>query len=154
MKFIADAMLGRLARWLRLMGHDTLYSPGISDLEVLRLAKEQGRIILTRDRHFMERNIRGCLFVCSDDVFMQIAEVAGAFDLKKGGLPGRCAACNGLLEEAARGDVEGLVPEHVYRETVYFQKCSLCGKIYWRGSHFRNFSRILDEIVRGRKADD
>lgn len=148
MKFIADAMLGRLARWLRFMGYDTLYYPDIPDSRLLRLSREENRLILTRDTHFRRRGIDNCLFINSDDVFRQVAEVTGALGLK-GKSPGRsrCANCNGVLEDVEKRDVSDAVPEYVYANFGRFQRCALCGNVYWKGSHYKRLIETLDKIT-------
>ena len=109
--FIADAMVGRLARWLRLLGFDTLYNPDISDSELLKTAIRDGRIILTRDTHFLRRkNLNSIFFMHSDDTKQQIAEVITGFNINEFG-PGRCARCNGILDEAGdKEKIKNVVP--------------------------------------------
>jgi uncharacterized protein with PIN domain len=147
-------MLGRLARWLRLLGFDTLYSTDITDRELLRIARQEGRTILTRDTHFVggcASNIAGgrasCIFIKSDDVFEQMKEVLSAIGP---GVPDvmRCLKCNGILEPVTdKAGVEGSVPEYVYRNFNRFSRCALCGNIYWEGSHFRDFRERLRKAL-------
>ncbi len=145
MKFFADSMLGRLARWLRLLGFDTLYVADISDQQLLRLAVKEGRFILTRDSHFARRGIRDCMLIRSDEVFEQVAQV-----LKELGLAvpagRRCANCNGLLGEAPKEEVAGSVPDYVYLNHDRFLRCSDCGNLYWEGSQYRRLRAKLREI--------
>jgi uncharacterized protein with PIN domain len=149
MRFVADAMLGRLARWLRLLGYDTLYQPGITDRELLGLARRDGRVILTRDTHFLGRGIEGCLFVRSDDVEKQLLQVMGELGLSPSG-PGRCANCNGVLRDVMdREEVSGSVPEYVYLNFRRFMKCAQCGNVYWEGSQFQRIRRKVRELTAG-----
>jgi uncharacterized protein with PIN domain len=151
MKFIADAMLGRLARWLRLMGLDTLYYADIRDSELLMLAKGQERIILTRDTGILKRGIEGCVLIESEDPFEQLEQV---FRQLRPGTPRemRCANCNGALEAVPKEDVADSVPEYVYLNHSRFLRCTGCGNIYWEGSQYLNIKSRMDEILKGREA--
>ncbi|MDI6744613.1 MAG: Mut7-C RNAse domain-containing protein [Thermodesulfovibrionales bacterium] len=139
-RFIADAMLGRLARWLRLLGFDTLYYKDISDAEVLKIAKQQNRIVLTRDTHFLNfRNFKDFLLISSNSTMEQLVEMAAVFHLKSDVSP-RCSKCNGILSgDVEKESVRGLVPEYVYLRFKRFLKCGDCGGIYWEGSHAKRF---------------
>lgn len=149
MRFVADAMLGRLARWLRLLGYDTLYQPGITDRELLGLARRDGRVILTRDTHFLGRGIEDCLFVRSDDVDGQLSQVIGELGLGPPG-PSRCANCNGVLRDVGdKAEVSGAVPEYVYLNFHRFMKCAQCGNVYWEGSQFQRIRRKVRELSAG-----
>jgi len=148
MRFIADAMLGRLARWLRFLGFDTLYHPGIADRVLLKLAIEQDRVILTRDSHFKRKDIKNCLMVKSDLVEEQLRQVMSDLDLEFPST-GRCMNCNGILEEIDnKSDIRDDIPEHVYRSFNKFLRCTQCGNIYWEGSHYRNFRESLGKAMR------
>jgi uncharacterized protein with PIN domain len=148
MRFIADAMLGRLAKWLRLLGFDTLYQPGISDRTLLRLAMEQGRVILTRDSHFLRKDIENCLMVKSDFVQEQLSQIIEDLRLEPPSI-GRCVNCNGELAEVGdKTDVRDSVPEYVYMSTNRFHRCARCGKVYWEGSHYSNFTGRLLEVIK------
>jgi uncharacterized protein with PIN domain len=137
MKFIADAMLGRLAKRLRLLGVDVRYDPAADDNEVLRRALSEERIILTRDRGLAARPLAGnCLFVRSDRADRQVEEVLAAHPSLRRQKPlTRCSACNGVLGPVARGEVRNLVPPHVLGTARSFLRCDACGRVYWEGSH-------------------
>ncbi len=82
MKFIADSMLGRLARWLRLLGHDTLYYPHIENSQLLRFAREGSRILLTRNTRLVKvRGLKNFLLLEDNDPFHQLSAVVRAFNL-------------------------------------------------------------------------
>lgn len=152
MRFIADAMLGRLARWLRLMGFDTLYYPDITDQRLLKLARQGERFILTRDTHFLRKDIKDCLLVNSNDIREQFSQVINALHLRPGSdssEASRCANCNGVLLGVKRKEnMKDLVPEYVYLNFQHFQRCSRCGNIYWEGSRYRRLRSRLDEMMK------
>ena len=149
-KFIADAMLGRLARWMRFFGFDTLYYPHINDNKLIRIAREQDRFILTRDTRLTKRKgIHDCLLIHENSSLKQLLEVMEALQLKQFNLFSRCVACNGqLVRISDKIEVKDSVPEYVFLNMAIFQKCIACGKIYWEGSHPRKFRENLKDILK------
>jgi uncharacterized protein with PIN domain len=154
MKFIADSMLGRLAKWLRLLGYDTLYYPHIEDSKLLRTAREQYRIILTRDTRLVKvKGIREYLLLQDNDPFKQLVKVVQIYKLfprtDKIFLPspGRCLICNELLEEIAKEKAQSNVPEYIYKTINNFKHCEKCGRFYWKGSHQENMQKKLSELL-------
>ena len=147
-RFIADAMLGRLSRWLRLLGFDTLYYPDIKDTDLMKLAVQEDRCLLTRDTHFLNiRNFRNFLMVHSDDPIEQVTEVLSSFNLNEF-KPGRCARCNGVLDPVARREeVRNMVPEYVFLHCHSFLRCVACKSVYWEGTHLRRFRTMLDAVL-------
>jgi uncharacterized protein len=146
-RFFADAMLGRLARWLRFLGIDTAYFPGINDSSLIRMAREQDRTILTRDTRLVKiKGLNKYLLIASDDPFQQLIETITAFKLVNFQLLSRCVTCNGNLEKIEdKSLVIDSVPEYVFLHYDIFRKCADCGKIYWEGTHPKKFR----EDVRG-----
>ena len=150
MKFIADTMLGSLARWLRTLGYDTLYFRGDDDQEMLDLADKEKRVILTRDTTFSRRlKDTPHLFITVNSPLEQLKEVAGAFNLKSdiGACFSRCLRCNGLLRYVKRNEVEDKVPEYIFCNHDEFKKCPDCGRIYWTGSHKTKMIEHLNAIL-------
>ena len=142
MKFIADVMLGRLAKQLRLLGFDVLYSPAYGDNEVLRLALNQGRVILTRDTGLASRPLaQDHVLIESDLVDKQLHQVLEVFSPPDGGLLTRCSLCNEPLSVLNKEDARDLVPDHIGATQNEFWRCGQCGRIYWKGSHVRNMIR-------------
>jgi len=137
--FLADAMLGRLARWLRIMGLDTVYEPHADDAELARRAVAEGRVLLTRDRALPGRHRAArCLVVKSEWVQEQLRQVLRAYpEAPRDRLFTRCTRCNGLLQPASKQEVGGQVPQRVLLEQERFARCTDCHRIYWRGSHTR-----------------
>lgn len=141
MNFIADAMLGSLAKRLRLLGFDVLYDHTRADNEILRLALEQGRVILTRDTGLASRPLaRNHVLIKSDHVDEQVQQVLDAFSLLAAGLLTRCSVCNQQLSPLDRDNARDRVPEHVLRTVTTFFECRACGRVYWEGSHVRNMA--------------
>ncbi len=141
MKFIADVMLGKLAKRLRLLGFDVLYSSAFSDNEVIRLSLEQDRCILTRDRALAQRPLAAnSVFVRSELVEEQLQQVIAekGSPVPSSGPFTRCSRCNTRLQPLSRHQAGDLVPQHVLQHTQTFLHCTNCGRVYWRGSHVRN----------------
>src|SRR5215467_8862085 len=114
-KFIADVMVGKLARWLRVLGFDVAYSNRYGDDEIIRIAGAEDRIILTRDtRLAMRRSLGECLLVDSGEYKEQVRQVLRAFDLKDFSVLSRCLECNAGLEDVDKEAVFEKVPPYVY----------------------------------------
>jgi uncharacterized protein with PIN domain len=142
-------MLGRLARWLRFLGFDTLYYSDISDSRLIRLAREQNRLILTRDTRLVKaKAARDHLLINANDPYRQLIEVIDSLDLKEFKPFGRCVTCNGQLTEIAdKTEVKDAVPEFVFLNFNVFLRCDNCGKIYWEGTHPQKFREKLGSII-------
>jgi uncharacterized protein with PIN domain len=145
-------MLGRLARWLRVLGFDTSYDAVLADPELVRLADEEGRIVLTRDRHLL-RELRPVLAheVRHDPPLEQLRELVAALELPAPAeLFTRCMLCNAVLpppledEEANR-----LLPPGVRGIPGPVRRCPACGRVYWHGSHVRRMREALDRTLPG-----
>lgn len=149
-RFIADAMLGKLARWLRTLGHDTAYDDAIADDELVRRAFDEDRHILTRDRNlFEEWRVEG-LLVEADETLEQLREVVDAFELPRPDeLFTRCRECNEVLEAVELKAVEDRVPERVLAGSPAVARCPGCGRVYWEGSHTERMRRVVDRVFEG-----
>ena len=135
-KFIADVMVGKLARWLRVLGFDVAYSNVLHDDEIVRLANSENRIILTRDTGLVARCRSGqCLLIKSGDYKEQIQQVLHTFDLKQFNVFSRCLECNTLLEDVDKEAVFERVPPFVYLTQDRFATCPSCNRVYWHGTH-------------------
>ncbi|MGE5379424.1 MAG: DUF5615 family PIN-like protein [Candidatus Saccharibacteria bacterium] len=142
-KFLADEMLGSLARWLRIAGYDTVYAKDLSDSEVLALAKREGRFLLTRDIQLAGRAGRDGLLIKSPVLDEQMEQVIAAFQLTLEEQLTRCTVCNGPLRTVGPEAVADKVPERVREANAEFFVCQDCGQVYWKGSHWRHIEEKL-----------
>jgi uncharacterized protein len=141
-KFVADVMVGKLARWLRVLGFDVTYSNAFEDDEIIRLATSENRIILTRDCGLAARcNDSQCLLISSVEYPAQVLQVLRTFDLKEFNLFSRCLECNTPLERVDKEEVFERVPPFIYLTQDRFATCSSCNRVFWHGSH-------TDEILK------
>ena len=144
MKFIADVMLGKLAKRMRLLGIDVLYDHAYQDNEVLRLSLDQDRIILTRDTGLASRPLaQNHILIESDLVDEQLHQVVETSSLSATAMLTRCTVCNTILTAPARDEVRDLVSIHVYEQHRDFLRCETCGRIYWKGTHVKNMGRFM-----------
>jgi uncharacterized protein with PIN domain len=148
-KFIADVMLGRLAKWLRIAGFDVLYSNRFSDDELIEISNREGRVLLSRDTRLLVRKaVREFIFLESQDIQKQIRQVFEAMNILSLPFPlTRCLSCNETLIEIKRESVRKLVPAFVYQTQINFKSCPKCGKIFWPGTHRISVVRTLEELL-------
>jgi uncharacterized protein with PIN domain len=150
-RFLADAMLGRLARWLRILGFDCAYDSAIDDEALVRRAVLEDRIILSRDRSLPEAWwVSDIHLVGSEELREQLREVIRSFDLGRSvRLFSRCSACNHPLREASEDGVAERVPPHARATHDRFLECPSCRRVYWEGSHTQRIRRVVDELLAG-----
>ena len=142
-RFVADHMLGSLARWLRIMGYDTVYDKSLDDPGIANLARAESRFILTRDRELAKEP--GALMIEADDLDLQLKAIAEKYGLKFHDDLIRCSACNGELADLDKVQAKESVPEGAFENNEKFWKCSKCGKVYWKGTHWHG---IMDRFRR------
>lgn len=147
MKFICDQMLGTLAKWLRIYGFDTFYANGkISDEELIRIAKEEKRILITRDKTLAKvgkrENIK-IIEINDTNLDNQIKMVLKDKNIEDDAILSRCLICNSTIEEIEKEKVKGKVPDRVYRSNDEFWFCKNCNKIYWKGTHYINMLKRI-----------
>jgi uncharacterized protein with PIN domain len=148
-RFYVDAMLGKLARWLAILGYDAKFAgvDGRSDLELLTEAQREGRIFVTRDRRIPEVAGLRKVVVREGDFEAQLGELARELSLKPdpARLFSRCAYCNEPLETLTREEALPLVPPKVRTLETPFWRCRLCGRLYWNGTHT---DRVVETLRR------
>ena len=147
MRFIADAMLGTLAKWLRILGYDTQFDPDLDDHQLVRIARAQDRVLLTRDRELAQRRGLCVLLVTSEQLDAQIGQVLAELKLTPNRSFSRCPVCNEPLAEMDREMARSLVPPYVARTHKVFKSCPSCQRIYWRGSHWQRMDDQLAQIL-------
>lgn len=145
-RFLADVMLGRLVRWLRAMGYDTLYQPALDDAALAELARREARILLTRDVELTRRKQLRSLLIQDDKPMLQLRQVTRTLRLNDYAAFTRCIECNGELQVVERDAVVALVPPYVFENQSNFRRCGSCGRIYWRGTHWTRMRQILREL--------
>ena len=146
MKFVCDDNLGRLARWLRTLGLDTVFDRAITDDQILSAALADDRVIITRDHRLAEKILaRRVILLFSTKPLAQLQDV-----LEKTGLRLEaerlftiCPQCNVTLEEIKKEDFAAQIPPYVYRTKERFTRCRSCGRIFWRGTHVERMKQEL-----------
>lgn len=150
LKFILDVHLGRLARYLRLCGFDTLFSSFFDDREIIDTAIKEKRIILTRDKQLLkDSRVTHGYWIRSQDPNEQLEEVFCRFDLRdRLALFSRCISCNTPLREVSKEEIQHRLLADTSRYFSKFTRCPLCDRIYWAGSHYDNMRVIIDNVLR------
>ena len=152
--FLADAALGRLATWLRLLGYDTLYARDMSGAELVRRAAVDGRILLTRNTQLLRRRaLPPHLLVLSNDFRAQLQQVVDACGLAATpAFLARCSRCNTALESVDGATARARVPRYVGETQTSFARCPSCTRIYWPATHVERMRRELERM--GLPTDD
>jgi len=149
-KFLVDSMLGKLARWLRMLGHDVTYNVQLCDNELLEIARKENRVLLTKDLELYKRGAsRGIdsLYVEGKTESQRLAKIA-----KRYGITlainmdiSHCPVCNTLLESASKDQLSGELEKNTYTYYDKFWKCPNCGQVYWQGAHWKQINQTLIE---------
>jgi uncharacterized protein with PIN domain len=147
-RFIIDVNVGRLAKWLRIMGYDTLFPEDTSDNELVRIALLEDRVLVTRDAGIAQRRAArlGQMKVAQikdDDLRSQLQQLVRDLGLNLDKGFSRCVLCNHLLDPADREDVAQRLPPYVLQTQSQFMQCPQCQRLYWRGTHWSN---MMDEL--------
>ncbi|WP_083829926.1 Mut7-C RNAse domain-containing protein [Thermogladius calderae] len=148
-RFIADTMLGSIARWLRILGYDVVYDRRYEDWQILKIARDEDRVVVTRDRALhhkaLKNGLKSVYVENPGDIPKSLAVIALltnirlAVDFERT----RCPLCNGELVKVNKERVKGKVPDRVYSLYNDFWVCTRCGNVYWVGSHWRTIESTL-----------
>ncbi|HEY9247038.1 MAG TPA: Mut7-C RNAse domain-containing protein [Candidatus Methanoperedens sp.] len=152
MKFITDRMVGRLSRWLRLFGYDTL---GIAEQEneddvLLALAEDEGRILVSRDRMLIRRAMKKGIkayLVESQDIIGQLREMQRVFNIGFEPRMDRCTLCNSTIRKVKADEMEQVMEkDYVFQGDTEFWICDKCGQVYWLGKHWENIREMVGKL--------
>ncbi len=155
LRFIVDHNVGKLARWLRMMGYDTLFFNGDDDSRMVAIALREGRVILTRDTQIMKRGVvtsgrLKAILIEWEKPEQQIRQVMKSLNLDCQLEPfSLCLECNQPLEERSKEEVKDRVPPYVFQTQEQYMECPACHRIYWRGTHWQEMTRKLEELGKG-----
>ena len=151
--FIADAMLGKIARKLRIFGFDTVYDPNIDDMDILGSSKYYGRIVLTNDRTLFRRCKKKGIDTILLDNRTEVENLLTIFksldieSISSQKLPHLCTCCNGILDSIMdKNSIKNQIPDRLLRSKDIFYKCNECNKIYWIGSHMERIAFLIRDI--------
>jgi len=150
MKFLCDQMLGTLAKWLRIYGFDTYYaSSDIKDSDLLKISKDENRMLLTRDRELIiqakRENIK-TFEINSTDIDKELGNILSDIKINKKMFLSRCILCNSKVEDIKKEMVKEKVPERVFNNNDKFWHCKKCNKIYWKGTHYENMIKKISNL--------
>ena len=149
MRFIVDCMLGKLAKWLKILGFDALFFSKIEDDELLTIARKEGRILLTKDTGLIQqaKDVE-TLFLESEKWQNQVQQVLEHFSLREKVNPHtRCIDCNVVLKNLPKKNAKNLVSAFVFDKADSFALCPNCSRVFWRGTHFKDMEAKIQEIL-------
>ena len=152
-RFIVDTNVGRLARWLRMLGYDALFINEINDRQLVAIGLKEKRVLLTRDTQIMQRRVvtsgrLKALLVKGDDTKEQLRQVVRAMNLNcEERQFTRCLECNQPLLSRTKEEIRDRVPPYVFQTQPQFVECPSCHRIYWRGTHWQRMKRELETLV-------
>ena len=148
-KLIADAMLGALAGWLRILDLDVVYDPALDDPEIVERAVAEQRVILTRDRRLVQRRLaRNHLLILSDVVDEQVRQGLEELEIRPdpARVLGRCLRCNVPTEPIDAEEARARVPPWIARTQDEYRICPRCSRLYWPGTHVERMKKRLERM--------
>lgn len=151
-RFFADSMLGNIAKKLRLAGYNSKYFSNINDDEIIESAKNENRIIISRDKDLVAKSkkmgLKSILITKNDEIgqFLEIAKFSNILDFQIKGDTARCPRCNSETEYTSKFSVKEVVPPKVFEVNERFWKCKDCNQVYWEGTHIANLKKFVGEV--------
>ncbi len=152
MTFFVDAMLGNIAKKLRLLGYDSKYFSDIDDEQLIDTAKKEDRIIISKDENLIKKAKKlgmKPVFIMKNNEMDQFLEIISQLNLNISQINGdtaRCPKCNSDTESVDKESIKETIPQMIYQINLKFWKCSACDQIYWEGTHIKNLQKFLDKI--------
>ena len=151
MRFIADIMVGKLARYLRMAGYDVAYFNNAPDDIILKIAGKENRIVLTRDSLMLKRRefkngVLRSVFIEDDKLKKQLMQLSSELKIKLEPNLVRCVVCNNLLTIVEKDNIVGKVPPYVYSTQENYSYCSKCDRYYWRGTHYSYIKNFFEKL--------
>ena len=143
--FVVDAMLGTLAKWLRVLGFDAVFAKGMQDKEIVALAKAEDRIIITRDRD-LAQSLAGSIYLKEKTLDEQLVIVLKAHPADRSRVLTRCLECNSVLAQVEKAQVKGVPAGILEREEAFWQ-CPGCRKVYWPATHYKNMMKKAERFL-------
>ncbi len=150
--FIVDTNVGKLARWLRMLGYDTLFINNIDDEELIAIGLKEKRVLLTKDTQIMLRRVvisdrLKAILIQSDDVKAQLLQVVRAMKLDQERKFTLCLECNEPLVPKRKDEVQELVPPYVFKTQSNYYQCPSCQRVYWRGTHWHRMKQEVETLM-------
>ena len=152
MLFLVDAMLGNIAKKLRLFGFDSEYFSDIDDSKLLEKAKNENRVLISRDRLLVNRakkNGISSIYIAAENEIDQFLEILAITHLQVGEISGnvaRCTKCNSSTSQIDKLKIENKIPQGVLEHNDKFWKCDKCDQIYWEGTHIKKLQEFARKI--------
>lgn len=151
---LVDRTAGRLARWLRILGLDTDYAATCDTAVIARLARQSGRTVITRNRAVVERLKGQGILLVSEHLEDQVRQVLDKVGRRTCAPFSKCSICNADLVPVPKDSVRGRVPDYVYRHHDHFASCPVCGRYYWRGTHWQLMHQAIEKMIGGGRDGD
>lgn len=150
-RFLVDPSLGRLAKWLRILGFDTVYfNVPLIEKQFFEKAVSESRLILTRSKKIkLQLKEEDYFFIVQNNIDEQLKELINANFLPfPEDISSRCMECNELLKEIDRNQIHGMVPDYILETQQFFRQCNICKKIFWPGTHQTKMKKKIEELYR------
>lgn len=142
-KFICDFMLGRLAKWMRLLGLDTEYFRDTNGKTISYHSKKRGRTILTRSK-ILSKKYDDSILIESENLTDQLKQIKNIVEINR---PfSRCPVCNTETKKAGKEEIKNAVPSYVFETHNDFKRCPECGRVFWKGTHYKEIKKVINEI--------
>jgi uncharacterized protein with PIN domain len=145
-KFIVDSMLGRLAKWIRILGYDTKYLREGTQFDLVRISLSENRIIITRNKRLSKKLTNKVILIHSEKLEEQLNELFLQIKLTDKNMLSLCVECNYPLLEIEKEKIKNIVPQYVYDTNNKFYICQKCNKVFWPGTHVEHMKKIISSV--------